>query len=307
MFAPDLQAYDFSDIIFHTGAGKGIGYKELAGNGFVLNATDVDIDGVLDGPYTKRVTIRHFVGGRIVDIRDVQATQGEFSCQLSLRRGRNTIGFLVEKEAQDELLIDVFCKSSAREWAENLVKALILVILVKTFVVQAFFIPTGSMEDTLFPGDYILVDKVSYLLTEPKRNDIIVFQYPKNFTQDFIKRLVGLPGDELRMKNKQLYRSGKKVDEKWVVNKDFRRYILGEWSIRDNWDTKKISDDCYFVMGDNRDYSQDSRFWGELPKFRLKGKAFLVYMPLRRFGLIRHGVHSEASSEPKKDELEKTE
>ncbi len=294
MFAPDLQAYDFSDIIFHTGTGKGIGYKELAGNGFVLNAHDVDVDGILDGPYTKRVTIRHFVGGRIVDIKDVQATQGEFSTQLSLRRGRNTIGLLVEKEDQDELFFDVFCKSWVREWAENLIKALILVILVKTFVVQAFYIPTGSMEDTLYPGDYILVDKVSYLFERPKRNDIIVFQYPDNFTQDFIKRLVGLPGDELRMKNKQLFRDGQKLMEPWVVNKDFRRYILGEWSIRDNWKSRTIGPDNYFVMGDNRDYSQDSRFWGELPQFRLKGKAFLVYMPLRRFGLIRHGVHTEA-------------
>ena len=307
MFAPDLQAYDFSDIIFHTGQGKGLGYKELAGNGFVLNAIDVDIDGVLDGPYTKRVTVRHFVGGKIVDIRDVQATQGEFSCQLSLRRGRNTIGFLVEKDAQDELMIDVFCKTTAREWAENLVKALILVILVKTFVVQAFYIPTGSMEDTLLPGDYILVDKVSFLFSAPKRNDIIVFQYPKNFTQDFIKRLVGLPGDELRMKNKQLFRDDKKVEEKWVVNKDFRRYIIGEWAKRDNWSPRKISENAFFVMGDNRDYSQDSRFWGELPKFRLKGKAFLVYMPLRRFGLIRHGIHTEAAAKETSEEGKKAE
>ena len=291
LFVPDLQAHDFSDIIFHSGQGKGMGFQELAGNGFVLNAQDVEIDGVLDGPYTKRVTMRHFVSGKVVDVQDTQATQGEFTCQLALRRGRNTLEFSIEKGEQAELSFDVFCKSGLREWSENLVKALILVILVKTFVVQAFYIPTSSMEDTLFPGDYILVDKVSYLIEEPKRNDIIVFQYPENFTQDFIKRLVGLPGDELMMKNKQFFRDGNAVEEPWVVNKDFRRYIMGKWSIRDNWKSITVPKNHFFVMGDNRDFSQDSRFWGTLPQYRLKGKAFLIYMPISRFGLIRHGVH----------------
>lgn len=300
MFAPDLDDFGFSDIILNPGQGKTVPYKELVANGFVVNAARVDLDGVLDGPYTKRVTVRHLVAGTVVDLQEVQATSGEFSCSLTLRRGRNSLGFFVEKEDAEELVVDIFCKSTLREWAENLVKALILVILVKTFVVQAFFIPTGSMEDTLFPGDYILVDKVSYLFDEPRREDIIVFQYPLNFTQDFIKRLIGLAGDTLEMRNKQLHRNGERLDEPFIVNKDFRRYIIGAWAIRDNWGPLTVPDRALFAMGDNRDYSQDSRFWGPLPRFRLKGKAFVIYYPFRRFGLIRHGRPGLPPAQPPK-------
>jgi len=298
IFVADLEKHDFSDVIFHTGKGTAMTFKDLSSNGFVIGPNKVDVDGILDGPYTKKVTVRHFVGGKLVELTDVQATQGEFSTSFVLRQGRNTLCFALDKAQGEELQFDVFCKSSLREWAENIVKALILVILVKTFVVQAFYIPTGSMRDTLDPGDYILVDKVSFLFSEPATSDIIVFQYPMNFTQDFIKRLVGQSHDVLEMRNKELLRNDQAIEEPFAVHKDFKRFLIGPWRIRDNWGPLEVPEDHVFAMGDNRDYSQDSRFWGPLPKFRLKGKAFLVYFPLKRFGLIGHGKASSPSSAP---------
>ena len=302
MFIPDLAAFQYSDLIFRCEGGKTLTFKELASDGFVVNGSSIEVEGVLDAPVNKRVTFKHVVAGKVVDVKDLQSVQGEFSVQADLRRGMNILDFQFADLEEPPLSLRVFNKTTTREWIENLVKALILVIIVKTFIVQAFFIPTGSMEDTLLPKDYILVDKFSYILEPPELNDIIVFQYPNNFTQDFIKRLVGRPGDRLSMERKNLYRNGKELNEPWVVHKDFRYFVVGnQFNMRDIWDEITIPENYYFVMGDNRDYSKDSRFWGALDTARLKGKAFMVYYPFSRFGLVRHGKHVLTDS-PEKDD-----
>ena len=299
----DLSKYEYSDLIFRCANGKNLTFTELASDGFVINGSCLEIEGVLDAPVNKRITFRHYVGSRVVDVRDLQSTQGEFGCDVELRLGVNILKFQFADSDKEPLIVKVYNRTTLREWIENLVKALILVILVKTFIVQAFFIPTGSMEDTLLPRDYILVDKFSYIMNSPEINDIIVFQYPNNFTQDFIKRLVGKEGDKLSMDRKNLSRNGKELDEPWVVHKDFRYFVIGnEWNNRDVWDELTVPSNHYFAMGDNRDFSKDSRFWGPLDKARLKGRAFMVYYPFKRFGLIRHGSHTMAAIKAKENE-----
>jgi signal peptidase I len=299
MFVADLAKYEYSDLIFRCANGKNLTFAELAGDGFVINGSSIELEGVLDAPVNKRITFRHYVGSKVVDVRDLQSTQGEFGCDIELRLGLNRLQFQFADSDKEPLVVKVFNRTTAREWIENLVKALVLVILVKTFVVQAFFIPTGSMEDTLLPRDYILVDKFSYIMNPPELNDIIVFQYPNNFTQDFIKRLVGKEGDKLSMNRKNLFRNGEELDEPWVVHKDFRYFVIGnQWNNRDVWDELTVPDNHYFAMGDNRDFSKDSRFWGPLDKARLKGRAFMIYYPFSRFGLIRHGRHTMANLNP---------
>jgi len=295
MFIPDLAKYEYSDLMFRSPDGRAKSFSELAADGFVINDSAVEIEGVLDSPVNKRVTFRHYVAGKVVEVLDLQSNQGEFGLSANLRLGRNHFTFSFVDSEDNTLSINVFRKTTVREWIENLVKALILVILVKTFIVQAFFIPTGSMENTLLPRDYILVDKFSYILNPPEINDIIVFQYPNNYTQDFIKRLVGKSGDKLSMNRKDLYRDGEKLDEPWVVHKDFRYFVINDsFSKRDIWNEMTVPDNHYFAMGDNRDYSKDSRFWGPLDKARLKGKALMVYYPFSRWGLVRHGSHTLA-------------
>ena len=164
-------------------------------------------------------------------------------------------------------------------WAGGL--AFILVL----FVAQAFKIPSGSMLETLQIGDHLLVNKFLYGLKvpfkdayivrgkDPQIGDIIVFRYPKDPSLDFIKRIVGVPGDTLEMKNKELYRNGLKVEE------PFTRHTqpLIMTPQRDNWGPITIPADEYFVMGDNRDESLDSRFWGTVPRTAIHGKAWIIY------------------------------
>ncbi|MFH1784416.1 MAG: signal peptidase I [bacterium] len=195
-------------------------------------------------------------------------------------------------------------KKETFEWIKTIVIALILALSIRTFVVQAFKIPSGSMMDTLFAGDYLFVNKFLYgtkipftdtkiiPIKSPQRGDIIVFKYPVDPKRNFIKRCIGLPGETLQIKNKQVYIDGKPIKEDYVVFKDKSLYpnvdYLAEgYSKRDNFGPVVVSQGAYFMMGDNRDSSYDSRFWGFLPKKNIKGKALLVYWPPRRMGLIR--------------------
>ena len=176
-------------------------------------------------------------------------------------------------------------KSVFREYAEAIFIALLLALFIRSFVVQAFKIPSGSMIPTLLVGDHILVNKFVYgiknpwsgsvwfALGEPGRHDVIVFRYPENPSQDFIKRVVGLPGDTVRIVDKQVYVNGDLLAEPFTVTLD--QEVLP--SVRDNFGPMIVPPDSVFVLGDNRDNSHDSRFWGSVPLRDIKGRAFLFY------------------------------
>lgn len=177
-------------------------------------------------------------------------------------------------------------KSLVREYAEAIFIALLLALFIREFVVQAFKIPSGSMIPTLLVGDHILVNKFIYGIKmpvtgqvvvpvkEPARNDIIVFKYPLNPSQDFIKRVIGLPGDTIEIINKKLYINGKPLANDHGVSLDNRIMTEGP---RDNFGPVTVPPHSLFVMGDNRDNSADSRFWRFVDYKNIKGKAFILY------------------------------
>jgi signal peptidase I len=182
-------------------------------------------------------------------------------------------------------------KSQLRDWTEALIVAAILALIIRTFVVQAFKIPSGSMEDTLLIGDHLLVNKFIYgtqlpfsdepvlAIRQPERGDIIVFEFPEDKDKsyfkrrDFIKRVVGLPGDTIEIRNKNVFVNGERYMTPEAVYKD-GNLTAGP---RDNMPPVTVPDDNYFVMGDNRDRSYDSRFWRFVDRSAIKGLAFIKY------------------------------
>jgi len=174
-------------------------------------------------------------------------------------------------------------KSVLREYAEAIIIALILALTIRTYVVQAFKIPSGSMLDTLQIGDHILVNKFIYWFTDPKRQDVIVFRYPVDETRDFIKRVIAMGGDRIKSRNKNIFLNHKKTYEPYVIHKDsfiFKKdsnAVLGDEGLRDNFGPINVPEGSYFVMGDNRDRSLDSRFWKFVDREKIKGKAFMIY------------------------------
>ncbi len=169
-------------------------------------------------------------------------------------------------------------KSVVREYAEALIIAVLLALVIRTFVVQAFKIPSGSMLPTLQIGDHILVNKFLYYFQPVERGDIIVFKFPQDETRDFIKRVIALPGETLEIRGKQVIINGKPLDEPYAVYGDWPVSRLGE---RDRLGPMVIPPDRLFMMGDNRDHSMDSRVWGFLDLHKVKGKAFVVYFSVR--------------------------
>lgn len=200
-------------------------------------------------------------------------------------------------------------KSVVREYAEAIVIAVLLALFIRSFVVQAFKIPSGSMLSTLQIGDHLLVNKFIYGVKlpvtgtviipwkDPKRDDIVVFKYPKDRATDYIKRVVGVAGDTIEIRNKQLYINGKAIENPRIqfTDTNIKKASAGP---RDNMGPVKVPEASIFVMGDNRDNSYDSRFWGFVPLQDVLGKAFILYwswdlqkplMSLDRFTSIRWG------------------
>jgi signal peptidase I len=187
-----------------------------------------------------------------------------------------------------------FHKSTIREYFESIVIAVILALFIRTFVVQAFKIPTGSMEENLLIGDHLLVNKFIFgptatsleravlPVTTIKRRDVIVFKYPEEPDRDFIKRVIGLPGETLEVRAKKVYVNGKPLDEPYAhylpaaaTPSEFHE--VTSFDVRERYGPVTVPPDQYFVMGDNRDNSQDSRYWGFLPRENIKGKALIIY------------------------------
>jgi len=174
-----------------------------------------------------------------------------------------------------------------RETVETIVIAFVLAFLVRSFVVQAFWIPSGSMEPTLHVGDRILAYKLFYGIENVKRGDVIVFKYPLNPRKDFVKRVIGLPGDEIEIKDKKVYVNGKLLMESYVIHEDLRERGFP----RDEYGPVQVPDNSLFVLGDNRDTSDDSRYWGFVPAENIIARAFLVYWPPWRVKIIKRPVY----------------
>ena len=201
-----------------------------------------------------------------------------------------------------------------RDGLRSLAVALVLFVLIRTFVVEAFKIPTSSMENTLLVGDFLLVNKAAYgtripgtdlhiaALKEPERGDVVVFHPPHEPDKNYVKRVVGLPLDTLEMRGKQLYRNGFPIDEPYARHDDDRGdtvhpnmrwqsgYLIAatpSWDTesaspkyqptRDNWGPLVVPDGSYFMLGDNRDNSEDSRYWGFVERDQIRGEPWLVY------------------------------
>jgi signal peptidase I len=183
-------------------------------------------------------------------------------------------------------LIKKFLKSIFnRENAEVILTAVVLALIIRTFVVQAFKIPTGSMRPTLIEGDRILVNKFIYRFTKPKRGDIIVFKYPEDTKKDFIKRLIALGEETVRITDgniwigNELIEDPQKIRQIYYYNKPDSPYGSDSSIIR-------VPENNYFVLGDNSASSRDSRYWGFVPEEYLVGKAFLVYWPPNRIRIL---------------------
>jgi len=220
---------------------------------------------------------------------DPKGSSGE--AEVSKRTGKNG-----GKKGENALL----------EWAKSLIVALVLFLVIRSFLVHTFVIISGSMEETLLVGDLILVNRAAVGSPVPgtswripgysklERGDILVFDPPHEQDLKLVKRLIGLPGDTVEMRNKVLYVNGELLDEPYIQHMDARddvhpwmswqeEFALPDGSngsytpTRDNWGPLVIPPDRYFMLGDNRDTSLDSRYWGFLEGWRLEGRAVLVY------------------------------
>ncbi len=198
------------------------------------------------------------------------------------------------------------------EWVKSISVAILLFLVIRTFAVEAFKIPTGSMEETLLVGDFLLVNKAVYgaqvpftgmrlpAIENPERGDIVVFEYPKDQSKNYVKRVVGLPGDRVAMRDGELYVNGERLDEDYVQHTqpggDYYDHQF-EWQkdylapevdgrtyrpTRDDWGPILVPVGQYFVMGDNRDNSQDSRYWGFVDRSLIKGRPLFIYYSFDR-------------------------
>jgi len=189
-------------------------------------------------------------------------------------------------------------RSVLREYLELILETAIFVFFVMTFIVQAFQIPTGSMEPTLLVGDFLFVNKLIYVQAGtslekwilPRKNiqryDIVVFKFPNDMSKDFVKRVIALEGERIEIKDKQVYINDEPIPENYKVHNDNEVYIHRDLyhyddGLRDNHGPLQVPDGHCFVMGDNRDNSHDSRYWGFLPLNYIKGKPWLVYFSYR--------------------------
>ena len=174
-------------------------------------------------------------------------------------------------------------KSEIREYIEALVIAVVLALFIITFIAQSFLVEGSSMEPSLHHGQRLMVEKISYRIGEPNRGEIVVFKYPSDRRRKFIKRIIGLPGAEIMIRNGLLYLNGIRMDEDYINGPTYGTYSAPTFG------PVVVPEDSYFVLGDNRRNSDDSRYpdVGFVPKKDLVGKALFVYWPLTQLELLR--------------------
>lgn len=166
-----------------------------------------------------------------------------------------------------------------REIAETVILALVIFLLLRTVFIQNFRVEGSSMEPNFHNGQFLLVNKLSYRLGEPQRGDVIVFRYPRDPSRDFIKRIIGLPGETVEVRNNEIVVNGEHIEDLATVNP--ANYVSSPVT---------VGPDELFVLGDNRSNSSDSHSWGMLPMDDVIGKVILSYWPPKDWGLIRHGM-----------------
>ena len=165
---------------------------------------------------------------------------------------------------------------------------------ISDFVLKAYRIPSGAMIPTLLIGDHVYVDKLGYRIgTEPKRGDVIVFKFPEDETKDFVKRIIGLPGDTVEIRNKQVILNGIPFDDHNYTQRLDPGVLDASLNPRDNFGPITIPDGSYSVLGDNRDQSLDSRFWGYIPASKIRGKATVIYWSWSGQGNVSEWVRWE--------------
>jgi signal peptidase I len=203
----------------------------------------------------------------------------------------------------------------AREYFESIVIAVIMALFIRTFVVQAFKIPTGSMEPNLLIGDHLLVNKFIFApggferallpTRDIRRGDIVVFKYPVDPERDFVKRVIGLPGDTVELKHQRIYINGTPIDEPYAhyLPRPDGTLAGDPGDRREAYGPVSVPAGHYFMMGDNRDNSEDSRYWGFLPRELVKGRALFIYWSFKpgggvsgvvtgtRWGRLLHQIH----------------
>jgi len=170
--------------------------------------------------------------------------------------------------------------SAVWEWVKVIVIAVAIALIINFFVIVNSVVPTGSMENTIMAGTRMLGFRLTYLFEQPKRGDIIIFKYPDNPSENYVKRIIGLPGETVEIIGGVTYVDGTEIDEPY----------LKETPWEENWGPYEVPEDSYFVMGDNRNNSKDSRYWtttNYVPKENILGKALLIYYPFSDFGSIK--------------------
>ena len=180
-----------------------------------------------------------------------------------------------------------------RETVETIVIALVLAFLIRTFIVQTFWIPSGSMKPALLVNDRIMAYKVFYGIDNVHRGDIIIFKFPLNPRKSFVKRAIGLPGDVVEIREKKVYINGERLVESYAIYLDKRNIGYP----RDEYGPVKIPPNHFFALGDNRDSSDDSRYWGYVPGKNIIGEVFLMYWPPWRVKIIRAPLSEFAEGE----------
>lgn len=214
-----------------------------------------------------------------------EAAQADDKKQIPISADSETVG----NEQIEKSQLDEETHSDQEETKDNsfvsFIKELPLLIIVaflvawaiKSFIIQPFFIPSGSMEPTFYDGDHVLVNKFIYRFSEPKRGDVIVFKYPLDKTKDYIKRIIAVGGETIEVRSGDVFINGKEIYEPYLKSN-----VVGS-----DFGPVKIPKNKYFVLGDNRDNSSDSRTWGLLPPKNILGKAIVLYWPLNRVGIVK--------------------
>lgn len=178
------------------------------------------------------------------------------------------------------------------EIIKTVIVILVIALVIRTFLIQPFVVDGNSMEPTFHNAEYLMVEKVHYTLSTPQRGDIIVFKYPLNPSLNYVKRVIGLPGDRVVIANGKVvifnndHTEGLTLDETYLSASQLTR-VNGDGRER-SW---VVAPDSFFVMGDNRDHSDDSRSWGLVPKANVVGKVWVTVYPVNEFGLVQHATY----------------
>lgn len=169
---------------------------------------------------------------------------------------------------------DIEKKSGMKEVFNTIAVAFVIAMIIRTFLLEAYTIPSGSMRNTLLEGDFLLVNKTAYNFSDPKHGDIVIFRYPIEPEKAFVKRVIGTPGDEIEIKDKVVYRNGERLDESYaIIDPDIPVFQ----DIKDNVAKFVVPNGMYYMLGDNRDNSLDSRFWGFVNRKDIVGKPWIIY------------------------------